>query len=39
MRTIVPKGILRCLKRYLAREIFKALTSVNATRHEVQMAA
>ena len=33
-----PKDILRCLKRYLAREIFKALTSVNATRHQVQMA-
>ncbi|WP_308205109.1 transposase [Mycobacterium paraffinicum] len=34
-----PKDILRCLKRYLARQVYKALTSTNTERDEIPTAA
>lgn len=34
-----PKDILRCLKRYLARQVYKALTSTNTERDEILPAA
>lgn len=34
-----PKDIRRCLKRYLAREVYKALTSTNAQQNEIPAAA
>jgi transposase len=34
-----PKDILRCLKRYLARHVYKALTSTNAQTDEILPAA
>lgn len=33
------KEIIRCLKRYVARELFKVLTSPNATSNELRLAA
>ena len=34
-----PKDILRCLKRYLAREVYKALTRQNVADPELPTAA
>ncbi|WP_417554086.1 transposase [Microbispora sp. NBC_01189] len=33
------KEIIRCLKRYVARELFKVLTSPNATNNDLRVAA
>lgn len=33
------KDILRCLKRYLARQVYKALTSTNTDPEEILQAA
>ena len=39
LRTVVPKDILRCLKRYLAREVYEAFTSENVADRELSAAA